>query len=270
MIRQGDIDNLGFGWPEQFNPFSGTVTQPHTYPWKPDTGEILGYDMIMLPSSMKAEGAPCGGDGYSAEFEEMKKENPSTVFGFTIPLKRLDTSKVKAVSIQFFLDDFQSPVFCSKFEATINGKPFTTLNSLLKGINQTGPVGKLITVKVPRALVNEFKKAEVKIEIDDKTTGAADGFAIDFIKIMVNPYKYLTGNYLGTLRDVQGNPVANALVECGDLKATTDANGNFRFSGLVAGLNVLTVTVKGYPEKILNVDVEANQNTMEDLILSQD
>jgi hypothetical protein len=268
MIRQGDIDNLGFGWEEKFNPFSGKSTPSHSYPWVADTAEIKGYDRIMLPSSMKAGSSPCGGDGYSGEFETLKQSG-STVYGFSIPLKGLDTSKIKTVSVQLFIDDFQAPVFCSKFEATLNGKPFTALTKTLNGMNQTGPIGKLITVKVPLSLIGEFKKPEIKIMIDDKTTGAADGFAIDFIKIMVNPYKYLTGNYLGNLKDQQGNPMANAVVECGDLKTTTDANGNFRFNALVAGSNVFVVNAPGFPEKTFNVDVEENQTTMEDLIFEK-
>lgn len=32
MIRTGDIDNLGFGWPENFSPFSGNNTPSHFYP----------------------------------------------------------------------------------------------------------------------------------------------------------------------------------------------------------------------------------------------
>ena len=32
MIRVGDIDNLGYGWGENFNPFFGRSTDPHNYP----------------------------------------------------------------------------------------------------------------------------------------------------------------------------------------------------------------------------------------------
>lgn len=270
MVRQGDIDNLGFGWPAGFNPFSGKSTPAHAFPWERDSTELLGYDMIMVPSSTGKENpSSCGGDGYSGEKEPLRARYGQTVWEFAVPLSGIDTSKVKTISMQLFVDDFQAPVICSKFEATVNGIPFPALTRTLNGINQTGPIGKLITVKIPASLIKEFKKPEVKILIDDKTTGAPDGFAIDFIKIMFNPWKYLTGNYLGTLKDQLGNPVAGATVECGELKATTDANGNFKFSGLVAGLNVMTVTAKGFPEKTISVDVEENQTTMEDLILEK-
>jgi hypothetical protein len=270
MIRQGDIDNLGFGWEEGFNPFSGKSTPSHAYPWQRDSTEIMGYDMIMIPSSMGIDNSiGCSRDGYSGEQAALKEKYGATVFGFTIPLKGIDTSKIRGVSLQIFVDDFQSPAMCSKFQATVNGVPFPVLSKTLNAINQTGPIGKIITIKIPPQLLKEFKKPEVKLLIDDNTTGAADGFAIDFIKVMFNPYKYLTGNYVGTLLDHWGKPVAGATVECGEMKTVSTANGTFKFNGLIAGLNVITVNAKDYPEKNFNVDVEENQNTLEDLILEK-
>ena len=32
MVRSGDIDNLGFGWPNEFNPFSENSTPPYSCP----------------------------------------------------------------------------------------------------------------------------------------------------------------------------------------------------------------------------------------------
>ncbi len=36
VVRVGDIDNLGFGWPDGFDPFSGRSTTPHPYPFTPN------------------------------------------------------------------------------------------------------------------------------------------------------------------------------------------------------------------------------------------
>src|SRR5271165_3423902 len=33
VVRTGDINNLGFGWPDRFDPFSGKSTPGHGYPW---------------------------------------------------------------------------------------------------------------------------------------------------------------------------------------------------------------------------------------------
>ncbi len=50
MVRSGDIDNLGFGWPSEFNPFSGNSTPSHGYPWTADTTDASGTDRIMVVS----------------------------------------------------------------------------------------------------------------------------------------------------------------------------------------------------------------------------
>ena len=63
VVRTGDINNLGFGWPTGFDPFSGKSTPPHQWldinripPGAPD-----GTDRIMLGSAV----IPAPGDGYS-------------------------------------------------------------------------------------------------------------------------------------------------------------------------------------------------------------
>ncbi len=38
VVRTGDINNLGFGWPAGFDPFSGESTPPHPFPWTPPPG----------------------------------------------------------------------------------------------------------------------------------------------------------------------------------------------------------------------------------------
>lgn len=63
MVRSGDIDNLNFGWEPGFDPFGGKETPSHAYPWDRNPKDTLGFDMIMLPSSMGKKDEPCGGDG---------------------------------------------------------------------------------------------------------------------------------------------------------------------------------------------------------------
>src|SRR5580658_2825510 len=46
VVRTGDINNLGFGWPAGFDPFSGKSTS-HGYPWDPRAGAPEGTDRIM-------------------------------------------------------------------------------------------------------------------------------------------------------------------------------------------------------------------------------
>ena len=48
MIRVGDIDNLGHGFDEGFNPFSGDATGTHSFPWLIDPLDVKGTDCILL------------------------------------------------------------------------------------------------------------------------------------------------------------------------------------------------------------------------------
>src|SRR5947208_9683083 len=54
VVRTGDIDNLGFGWPQGFDPFSGQSTPPHPGPTpeKIPPGAPDGTDRIMIGSAL--------------------------------------------------------------------------------------------------------------------------------------------------------------------------------------------------------------------------
>ena len=53
VVRVGDVDNLGFGFSEGFDPFCGKNTAVHTFPWAVDMNDHLGTDRIMVVSSYK-------------------------------------------------------------------------------------------------------------------------------------------------------------------------------------------------------------------------
>lgn len=66
IVRLGDVDNLGFGWPPEFDPFCGRLTQTHAYPFAPQPNDLPGLDHILVSSTFKTESNQrCGGDGYS-------------------------------------------------------------------------------------------------------------------------------------------------------------------------------------------------------------
>src|SRR6185437_8853816 len=54
VVRTGDINNLRFGWPQGFDPFSGQSTPPHQWPNinKIPSGAPDGTDRIMLGTSV--------------------------------------------------------------------------------------------------------------------------------------------------------------------------------------------------------------------------
>src|SRR5712692_5989506 len=66
LVRTGDINNFGFGWPQGFDPFSGKATPGHGYPWTPPEGAPAGTDRIMLGSAVTPQDvATRAGDGYA-------------------------------------------------------------------------------------------------------------------------------------------------------------------------------------------------------------
>jgi hypothetical protein len=267
MVRLGDIDNLGFGWDENFNPFSGKSTNPHNYPWGWDTTDVMGLDMIMVPSSMGLKDPPCGGEGYSGQRDELMQKYNKTTFPITISLKDIDTSKIKSIIIQMFVDDFQSKAICSKFEAYINSTRAPYIEKILNTIDQTGPIGKLITIVVPKEKIKDYKKGKIELLVDDRTTGAADGFAIDFIKVLINPKVLQYGNVSGkVINETTGKPIANANVQCGVQMVKTNAMGQYKLVKVSSGLALISVEVAGKPEQNFTVDVEENASVVRDLM----
>ena len=68
VVRTGDINNLGFGWPKNFDPFSGKSTYPHPFPWVPKPGTPDGTDQMLLGSAVTPadfKERPFAGDGYT-------------------------------------------------------------------------------------------------------------------------------------------------------------------------------------------------------------
>jgi hypothetical protein len=69
----GDIDNLGFGWPESFDPFCGRMSESHPYPWDFNPSDFQGFDRILLSSKFNPNKTQdCGGDGCSGSFDAVK------------------------------------------------------------------------------------------------------------------------------------------------------------------------------------------------------
>ena len=113
-------------------------------------------------------------------------------------------------------------------------------------------------------------KSKTWLYIDDATTGAADGYAVDFIKILVNEKKDIKVGK-ATLRwcfdKVSGKAISGATVELSEgatMKTTTKANILFRcYSGLV----VVEVTAPGYKTQTVTIDVIVGQANTIDVFL---
>lgn len=255
IIRIGDIDNLNFGWPDDFDPFCGRMTQAHSYPWEASKSDLPGFDCILLSSKFAVHSnRSCGGDGYTDAYNNVT----SKPMEFILPLKTLVNAQIQNAYLQFFIDDFQAPSMCSKFSITLNGKRFVEAEKLFNAIDQTGPVGKLVTIPVPEEFYADMKGEQLKIKVDE-TTGAADGFALDFIRLLVNRKRENTckGTITGIVRDkATDDIIANATVFLSDNTfTTTNKEGNFSFQSIPTGFEVVSASFKGYADGSAVADI---------------
>jgi OmpA-OmpF porin, OOP family len=264
VVRTGDIDNLGFGWPEGFDPFSGRSTDAHAYPYKPSPDDPDGTDRIMVPSSYDYE-RPRGGDGYT-DSTTRPDNSPRPVvlqyeLGQTVP---------KAALLRLFIDDFQAPVFHSRFRATLNGERAPFLERVLNAVEQTGPIGKMITVEIPPEYLRLLSAGKLSLFIDDPTTGAGDGFALDFVELLVNPKKLRNiGTVSGTVTNREtSQPLAGAIVSAGGSSTVvTDKTGHYSLSNVAAGLVVATASLSGFQSGTKAGDLESGNTLQLDIEL---
>lgn len=259
MARTGDIDNLGFGWPGGFNPFSGKNTPTHSYPWSVDPSDPAGTDCIMVLSSY-AGSPPHGRDGYTSTTSRPGNLPQAIVVSYNVP--ELKEMEVSSAAMQLFVDDFQAPVWGANFQVTLNGVRASFLENVLNSLTQTGPIGKLITVQIPGEFLDIIRSGEVSIFVDDPVSGAGDGYAIDFIKILVNPIDFSqTSIVTGFIRDQRNQvPLPNAIVSIGPATSEpTGEDGFFRLTNVPAGLAILTVTCPGYKVSTYSVQTVAEQ-----------
>ena len=281
VVRTGDINNLGFGWPKNFDPFSGKSTPAHPFPWPPKPGAPEGTDQILLGSTVTAAdfaANPFAGDGYSrtilapcqesASSSSCKNRQDSMPRPVVLPMGALPV-KVDAVLMQIFVDDFQAPSFHSRFQASLNGTRIPSLEQALNALEQTGPIGKLISVNLLPEYFPLLQSGTVKLLIDDPTTHAQDGYALDFVRVLVNPHKFQHQVSLAvTVKDWDKNtPIADATVSAALQSASTDASGNCVLNAVPAGLVVATAAAPGYDANSVSADIEAGQSGHVEILL---
>ena len=258
MIRTGDIDNLGFGFDPHFDPFSGRSTDSHDFPWTPDPHDAAGTDRICIPSSFKYDSG-LANDGYAGS-----TSRPGNMpVNISIPLFALKGVKADSAALQIFIDDFQAPTMLSHFQVKINGVRFAEAEKIINRINQTGPIGKLITIRFSQELMSKLNSDSLVLAIDDPTTGVGDGFAVDFVKLLINPRIIYRGIIDGVVLDAATRePIPNATVSAGEFgTVTTDAQGHFSLANVPAGLNIVSGSATGYAANEMQVDVIANEST---------
>lgn len=277
VVRTGDINNLGFGWPAGFDPFSGQSTPPHNFPWEPRAGAPDGTDRIMIGSALDPlVRYPTRWlnlhDGYSAILEPCEVLAPQPG---QICRKRAESmpqpirlavgalpSRISAVVVQMFVDDFQAAAFGSHFQVSLNGTRIPSFEAGLNSLDQTGPIGKLVSFKLLPEYWSLLGSGEVKLLIDDPSTKQGDGYAVDFVRILVNPhqFKYSVSLAAFVVDADSHTPIAAATVSAALASATTDQRGKCTLTGLPAGLVIASAVAPGYDENSVPVDVIAGQS----------
>jgi outer membrane protein OmpA-like peptidoglycan-associated protein len=233
----------------------GSSVTPADFAANPFAGD--GYTRnILAPCQENAATAPC------------KTRQDSMPQPIVLPIGALP-AKMDAVLIQIFVDDFQAPSFHSHFQASLNGTRIPSLEQALNALEQTGPIGKLISVNLLPEYFPLLQSGTAKLLLDDPTTHAQDGYALDFVRILVNPHKFqYVVSVAITVKDWdKNNPVEGATVSAALESVSTDASGNCVLSGVPAGLVVATAVAPGYDANSVSADIVAGQSGHAEILL---
>lgn len=255
VVQLGDVDNLGFGWPADFDPFSGRSTSPHPYPWKPGDKDAPGTDRIFVVSGYTGKNP--GGDGYTANTPRQESR--------PVPLRLaydLGGLTVPSAALQLFVDDFQAPTFGARYRVLLDGREAPDMSALVNRLDQTGPIGKLITMQVLPEHLPALADGRLEISIDAPQSDIGDGFAFDFVRLLINPRTWRhTGTVRGTAR-VAGTerPLSGVLVSVGNVRqVTTGADGRFELRDVPAGLALASGSHPSYLPDSEAVDLVAGE-----------
>jgi len=263
VVRVGDVDNLGFGWSKGFDPFCGMNTSVHGYPWKTDENDYKGTDKIMVVSSYKSGRE----DGYSSTTNRPENIPVSIDINYKKP-----SIEIEKVVIQLMLDDFQAPKWGTSYQVHINGKRLTYIEDVINKVEQTGPIGKLVQVGLLPEDNQLFSTGKVSIVIDDPVTGAGDGYAIDFIQILINPkgeYECI-GNISGVVKDDKGNMLKDVLISANGLKeGLTNTSGAFELNAVPIGIMTVTANKNLYAQGSVSFELKKDENKQIEFILKR-
>lgn len=255
LVQVGDIDNLGFGWPDGFDPFSGKSTPRHRYPWKPEADDPSGTDTVMVNTGASVINK--NQDGYTRDTYRPDNLPKPLVIEFNPA-----GVQIKAAVLQLFVDDFQAPVMKTRFSVTLDGQSAPDIEATINKLNQTGPIGKLVTIKLLPEYLGLLADGKLTIMMDDADSNIGDGFAFDFARLLINPKGFTySGRIIGNVVDKDsGSPIDGALVSAANVqKATTGKDGKFELKEVPAGLVITTGSHPDYVQGSEQKDLEAGQ-----------
>jgi outer membrane protein OmpA-like peptidoglycan-associated protein len=260
LVRTGAIDNLGYGWPPHFTPFSGKSTPPHEWPCRLRVGSAPGTDRIMLGT-----GVPVNPDGTTVNplegYSGCTKRPDNLPQAIPVEVGTLPPT-IHDVFIQAFVDDFQPVPLHSHFQVTLNGTRLPNFEDAINQLDQTGPIGKLLTIELLPEYWPILKSGTVNLLFDDPTTGKADGYAINFVRVLVNhkPWRYAVNISCHVVDAADQKPIAKADVAAADVRAKTADDGNCNLRDVPAGLVSVTGGAVGYDGVTQLLDLPAGEH----------
>jgi outer membrane protein OmpA-like peptidoglycan-associated protein len=169
---------------------------------------------------------------------------------------------IKGAVLQLFVDDFQAPAMKTRFSVTLDGRSAPDIETTINKLNQTGPIGKLVTIKLLPEYLGLLADGELQVFVDDPATQRGDGFAFDFARLLINPKGFAySGAIRGIVLDKESEqPIDGALVSAANVqKATTGKDGKFELKEVPAGLVVTTGSHPDYVTGSEQTDLEAGQ-----------
>lgn len=252
IVRVGDVDNFGMGFPEDFNPFSGETTNPHGSPFYPDPGDPRGTDRIMVGTGYDGN-PPQSRDLYLRQVGDAATPAEPILFEFLAP------ADLEQVLLQVFLDDLSPHRYKGKMRVTLDGRAMVDVGQILNRLDQSNQVGRLLSFAIQPQFYELFEDGRIELLIDDPSSGAGDAFAIDFAQLAFNPTELpYQGEVEGQIiNEKTGEPVAGALVTTGFAATKTRADGTYTLAGVPAGLVVIQVIAENLPLASIEVSVKA-------------
>ena len=257
-VRVGDIDNLGFGWPVGFDPFSGDSTPVHRFPWTTLIDEPAGTDRIMVISGHVGaqDGEAPREDGYTRTTQRPRNAVRPILLEYD-----LSGLTLRSAQLQMFVDDFQAPSFGNRYRVWLDGREAPLLAEALNALWQRGPVGKLVTFQILPEQFDLISDGRLEILIDDPHTNVGDGYAIDFVQLLINPGEHAqVARIEGRVTDrVTGEPIPGALVSSMAVReGRADSNGRYTLEGVPAGLAVVIASHSEYNAAARSQDLRAD------------
>ncbi len=244
MVRVGDIDALNdeSAIEDGYSPFTAKNQRSHGYPWDLDVTDPIGTDRIYVGSNWSESII----DGYSGNFAQYKDgDNQEKAFGdgaMSITMNYdISGISVKNALLQLCIDDFQALEWESNFTVKLGGKDAPFIAELLNQVEQTGPTSYIVSAVIPSGFFSEISSGNLNITIDE-TTGVGDGYAVDFVKLLVN---YKENLFTGEFSGVTEKGATVRLL--GTSTTVTATDGTFTFKA-IPGLNAIRASKNGYKE----------------------